>query len=115
MSELFIRLYLDEDVSLVLGAVIRARGYEVLTTRDAGRRSTDDADQLAFAAERGMTILTHNRPDYDALATDYVDRGLRHAGIIAAVRHPVPELTKRLLYILDNVTADEMVNQVRYI
>ena len=55
-----------------------------------------------------MTIVTHNRPDYDALAREYVARGQHHTGIICAVRRPVPELARRLLQILDTVTADEM-------
>ena len=115
MSELFLRLYLDEDVSTLLAALLQSRGYEVLTTRDAGRLGSSDAEQLAFAADQGRTIVTHNRPDYDALATDYIAGGQHHAGIICAVRRPVPELARRLLQILDTVTADEMRDLLLYI
>jgi hypothetical protein len=38
-----------------------------------------------------------------------------HYGIIFAVRRPPQEIARRLLVILNQVTADEMENQVRYI
>ncbi len=59
--------------------------------------------------------MTHNRPDFDALATEYVRRGEHHAGIICSVRRPVPEIARRLLRILDTVTADEMRDLLLYI
>lgn len=34
-SPLFIRLYLDEDVSIFVAQLLRAQGFEVLTARDA--------------------------------------------------------------------------------
>ncbi len=37
------------------------------------------------------------------------------AGMILAVRHNPYEITRRLLLILNHVTADEMENQLRYI
>jgi len=38
-----------------------------------------------------------------------------HYGIILAFRRPPQEMAQRLLVILNQVTADEMENQVRYI
>jgi predicted nuclease of predicted toxin-antitoxin system len=115
MNGLFIRLYLDEDVSVLVATLLRSRGHEVLTTRDAGRLGAPDPDQLAFAAAQGMAIVTHNRADYDALANKYAAAGCGHAGIVIAVRRSPQELARRLLQILDAVTADEMRDQTRYI
>jgi predicted nuclease of predicted toxin-antitoxin system len=115
MSRLFIHVYLDEDVSALLADLLRSRQYEVTTTLEAGNVGRSDAEQLAFATERGMAIVTHNRADFDALAQQYVTSGRTHAGIIMAVRRPEPQLARRLIAILDSVTADEMDNQVRYI
>jgi hypothetical protein len=47
---LFIELYLDEDVDVLIADLLRARGFSVLTTRDAGRLHATDEEQLAFAA-----------------------------------------------------------------
>jgi hypothetical protein len=59
--------------------------------------------------------LTHNRVDFEALATDYFQTGTIHYGIIIARRHPPYELSRRILVLLNQVTADEMVDQLRYI
>lgn len=39
----------------------------------------------------------------------------QHGGIILAVRRPPQEIVRRLLVIINHVTADEMKNQIRYI
>ena len=62
-----------------------------------------------------MAIVIHNRVDYDAFAREWATVGRDHAGIIIAVRRPPQELARRLLQILDAVTADEMRDQTRYI
>lgn len=45
--------------------------------------------------------------------TSYLKK--KHYGIIIAVRRPPAELANRLLIILNHITADEMINQIRYI
>ena len=67
MSRLFIELYFDEDVSAVVADLIRARGFSVTTTREAGRLGSSDAEQLAYAARQQKTFLTHNRADFESL------------------------------------------------
>ncbi len=49
MSRLFIELYLDEDVDVLVADLARARGFKAVTTQEAGRKKKDDAEQLAFA------------------------------------------------------------------
>lgn len=115
MSRLFISLYLDEDVDVLLADLIRARGFSVTTTRDAGNLHASDEEQLAYAAQQQATLFTHNRIDFETLATSYFSTNRHHAGIIIAVRHPVHEIARRLLIILNHVTADEMQDQLRYI
>jgi hypothetical protein len=115
MTRLFIDLYLDEDVSVLVADLVRARGFTALTARDAGQLHVSDADQLAYAVSQHKTLLTHNRADFEALAQTYYTTGQSHKGIIIAVRHPPYEIVRRLLLILNQVTADEMQNQLRYI
>jgi predicted nuclease of predicted toxin-antitoxin system len=115
VTNLFIELYLDEDVSVFVADLIQARGFTVITTRDAGQRHASDADQLAYAVSQHKTILTHNRADFEALAQTYFNTNQTHYGIIIAVRRLPYELVRRILLILNQVTADEMQNQIRYI
>lgn len=49
------------------------------------------------------------------LAQTYFAAGQPHHGIIIAVRHEPYELVRRLLVILNHVTADEIQDQLRYI
>jgi hypothetical protein len=72
-------------------------------------------NQLAFATSQGKAILTHNRVDFEALAQRYFEEKKAHGGIIIAVRRPPKELCRRVLTLLDSVTADEIENQIRYI
>lgn len=115
MNSLFIPLYLDEDVDVLLAELIRARGFDAMTTQEAGNIENSDAQQFAFAVSRQRAILTHNRVDFEELAQEYFTQEKTHFGIIIAVRRPVYELARRTLIILNAVTADEVVNQIRYI
>lgn len=115
MSRLFVELYLDENVSVLVAQLVRARGFAATTTREAGQAGKSDPEQLAYGASRRWTILTHNRVDFERLAAQYFDTGQTHCGIIVAVRRPPYELARRLLAILNQVMADEIENQLRYI
>ena len=86
-----------------------------MTTQEAGQVGRSDAEQLAFATERQMAILTHNRDDFAALAGQYHSVARIHCGIIIAVRRPPYEIARRLLALMDRVTAEETDNQLLYI
>lgn len=115
MSDLFIRLYLDEDVDVLVARLVRARGFEAVTTVEAGNPGRTDAEQLEHAAAQGLMLLTHNRVDFEKLAGEWLAAARPHAGIIIAVRRPAHDIARRLLTILNLVAADEMRDQVRYI
>ena len=115
MNELFIALYLDEDVDVLVADLIRARGFMATTTQEAGQVQNSDAVQLAYAISQQRGLLTHNRVDFEALAQAYFVSSQTHYGIIIAVRRPPHEIARRLLRILNEVTAEEIQNQVRYI
>lgn len=57
MSGLFIHRYLDKDVDVLVAKLIRSRGFEVTTTREAGLLASDDERQLAHAADHGWPWL----------------------------------------------------------
>lgn len=115
MSRLFIELYLDEDVDVLVADLVRARGFKAATTHEVGRKQKADDDQLAYAASQQLILVTHNRVDFEELAQQYFAEGKSHSGIIIAVRRAHYEIAQRLLVILNYVTADEMTDQLRYI
>lgn len=115
MSRIFIELYLDEDVDVLIAHLLRAYGYSAITTVQADHLGASDAEQLEYAARQKRTLLTHNREDFEILFHEYLGKSRPHAGIIIAVRRSPYEIARRLLAILDQITADEMDNQIRYI
>ncbi len=102
-------------VSHIAAKSLRSRGYQVFTTQETARRRATDRDQLSYTTSQNLTLVTHNRVDFEQLATKYFSEGLTHAGIIIAVRRPPAELVLRLLKVLDRFTADEMKNRLIYI
>ena len=61
------------------------------------------------------TLVTHNRADFEKLVQEYFNLNQTHYGVIIAVRRPPQKIARRLLKIVNHVTAEEMRNQVRYI
>lgn len=85
-------LYLDEHVQFELAARLRARGFDVLTTQEAGMIGAEDEAQLEFAAQSGRVMYSQNIRDFKALAVDWVNSGKRHAGIMYSSAADAAEL-----------------------
>ncbi|MGC8642705.1 MAG: DUF5615 family PIN-like protein [Isosphaeraceae bacterium] len=62
------RLYLDEDVDVLLAPLLRARGFDVATAGEAGLLGKSDHDHLEFATRENRILITHNRVDFERLA-----------------------------------------------
>lgn len=116
MEKLFISLYLDEDVSVKATAFLRHRGFNVVCTSEVGNMGKSDREQLEYSVSQGRALLTHNKRHFVALHEEYNQRGGKHFGIIVAGRRRSNEdFVRRILRLLDQVTADEMVSQLRYL
>ena len=112
---LFIRLYLDEDVFKDIAPALRARGFDAVSVHELRQYGWSDARQLAHAAAKGRTIFTFNASDFLALHRQYLNEGKTHAGIIVSRQRPIRETLRRLLDLLNRITASEMFNQLRWI
>ena len=97
MNRLFIELYLDEDVDVLVADLLRARGFAATTTLEAGQLGKSDKEQFAFAVSQQKAFLTHNRPDYERLANEYLTAGEKHYGLLIAVRRRPHDIARRLL------------------
>ena len=117
MSELFGSVYIDEDVDVLVGELLRAKGFDALTARDAGMLHASDDAQLEFAARNGMAILTHNYLDFLNLHVRYLDMGIPHSGVMLIDRFPDSpyRIANEAADLLDYFTADEMENQLFYV
>lgn len=108
ISALSARVLLDEDVHPALAAALRRHGFEAVHAAEVGRRAYPDAEQLAFAAAEQRVLVTHNRRDFLTLARQWWDRDDHHAGIVYARQAPVGDLLRRLLLLLDEMTAEDL-------
>jgi predicted nuclease of predicted toxin-antitoxin system len=114
-SALFIRVYLDEDVHPGVAAALRARGFDAVSAHEAGRRGGSDAEQLAYAATNERALLTFNAVDFLELHRERFATGRPHWGIILCEQAPVGEVVRRLLNLLNRVSADEMRAQIYWL
>ncbi len=116
-DRLFAQLYLDEDVHVRIARIVRGHGFSVRTARipKAFGIGATDEEQLAFAADQGLVVVTHNRIDFEELARQYYEEGRIHAGIICAVRRSPRECATRLLALLNDRTTSEFENHLLYV
>jgi predicted nuclease of predicted toxin-antitoxin system len=110
-----IQLYLDEDVRPLLAAVLRDRGYDVLTTAEAGMIGRSDAEQLDFATSQGRVLFTHNVRDYMRLSQEYSRTGRSHAGLILAPQMPFKELLRLTLRLLTQIGTEPFIDRVQWL
>ncbi len=110
-----IKLYLDEHIWRELTRHLREKGYDVLHVYDVNRGGLSDESQLEFAAREGRAILTFDAKDFIPLAELWYEAGRDHAGIIVSVRLEHGELLRQVLKLLAAVSAEEMINSVRYL
>lgn len=114
-SPLFIRLYTDEDVHRAVAVALRMRGFDAVSVHEGGRWGLSDAEQLAYAAADKRALFTFNAVDFLHLHREWIGAGRSHWGIIVSEQLPTGEVTRRLLQLLNRVTADEMRGQVYWL
>lgn len=117
-ARLFASIYTDEHVTPDLARALRQRGYIAQSANMAGMRGRSDWEQLVYAAEHGMALLTFDVADFAALAAVWYAESQEHAGIILSEqlgRRQFGELLRRMLRLLDSLTAEELRNSVVYL
>jgi len=115
VNDLFVEIYLDEDVSVLVADLLRVRGFVAVTTQQAGNLGASDRAQLDYATGQQLTLITHNRADFELLAQEYFLSGAEHSGVVIAARRTPMDILKRLLRVIDSIARDEMRNQIVYI
>ncbi|MEW5717662.1 MAG: DUF5615 family PIN-like protein [Chloroflexota bacterium] len=113
LPRLFIALYLDADVDKRLAEELRKRGVDAVSAREIGRDLVSDEDQLEYAISQQRAVLTHNSRHWEPLFEEYWNAGKEQFGIIVSEQIPIGETLRRVLKLLDTVTADEMKNNFK--
>lgn len=62
-----IKLYLDENIDVLLAILLRARNINVLTTAEAENLGKSDQVQFEYSIANSLSIATHNRVDFENL------------------------------------------------
>jgi predicted nuclease of predicted toxin-antitoxin system len=117
-QRVFAAIYTDEDVGPHLAPALQRRGYTAQSTVEAGNFENSDEAQLIYATAQGMAFLTYNIQDFIPLARSWYLAGREHAGIILSEQfsqRQFGELLRRVLRLLDRLTADELYNQVIFL
>lgn len=108
---------MTKDVSASIVDNLRQRGFDVLSARDASRLGLDDEFELNYAVTQRRTFLTHSRIDvnFEQLHLRYLAEQQEHCGITIAKRRSSDlVVVMKLLVLLDQMTGDDMLNQLRY-
>lgn len=113
---LYAQLYFDQDVPVQLAAMIRARGFDVVTTLEAGALGQSDDQQLARAVADGRVIVTHNRLDFEERHTRCLADGRSHCGIVITAQRRDLALTRnRLLELLNRFDREQLRDGLFYV
>lgn len=76
------KLYLDEDLSPRVVALLRERGLDASGAHEVGQVGRSDLEQLRYAAREGRCLITRNVADFLELVRQLINRQESHAGII---------------------------------
>jgi len=107
-----IKLYLDEDVPEAIAVAMKLRGFDVLTTREAGRKGLTDREQLDFAHSVKRVLFTHNIADFVKIHIKCLKKEKDHSGIILSKQLPIGVMVKALSKLLSSSGSTSIQNQV---
>ena len=109
------KLYLNEHLSPRLVAYLRQYGFDVTSTLESGMVEADDDEQLAYAASQQRAIVTFNHKDFAVRHAQYLAAGKEHWGIILSTQESTGVIRRRLLRLLNTLSAEELKNQIRWL
>ena len=88
-----------------------------LLTAEANRHEQTDEEQLVFASTEGRVLYSLNVEHFSRLHREFLSAGREHAGIVVIPRqrYSIGERLRRLLSLVETVTAEEMKNRLEYL
>lgn len=110
-----LKLYLNENLSWRIARALREYGYDVVSSYEAGINEEEDPPQFAFAVEQERAVVTNNFADFAALHNEYLNKKTKHFGVVFTTKCSIPVLIQRLRKLLENVSQDQIINQIRWL
>ncbi len=107
-----IKLYLDENIPESVAIALKLRGYYVVTTNEVGNKGLSDVEQLTYTTVEGRVILTFDIVDYCKLHSEWLNKGLKHGGIILTKQRLAKEMTPLLTNLLFNMKLESIQNNI---
>lgn len=104
-------MYLDADVHPIVARILRDRGFDALSTNEAGQRQATDREQLDYAVARRRALVTFNVADFVREARHYGAERHDHFGIVVSDQLEVGELVRRLTRLLGTYSPADMINR----
>lgn len=109
------KLLLDEHIWAYLAKLLRDQGFDVMHVTEVDLVAMPDDQIMQYAARNHMAVVTFNIKDYVPLAIQYFEDGKEHFGVVVSKELSHGELQKRVTKLLGDVTAEELMNAVRYL
>lgn len=112
------RFLVDHDFRHVYveGARHREPLMEFVRVRDVGLDQAPDDAILAYAAENGFIVLSHDVNTMSAAASERIKRGSSVSGLLLAAQNaPTAEMVNSLLLIWNASEAEEWANRIWYL
>ena len=111
-----IRIYANESASVAITEGLRRRGVDALSARDAGNLGLTDEEQLIYANNEKMTILTHDT-DFLQMASRWLDEGKTHQGIIYCHQktYSIGECVRKLRMLTAILSSEDMINHIEFL
>jgi predicted nuclease of predicted toxin-antitoxin system len=110
-----ILLYTDADVYKRLARELRRRGYDAVSAIEVGMREATDAAQLEYATSERRAILTFNQGHFVQLHIAYINQERVHCGIIVSLQYSIGETLRRVIKLVNTLSAEEMRNRLEYL
>lgn len=112
------RFLADENFSNKLLKGLRAAlpDLDVVSVQDTPMAASPDPELLAWAAQEGRILLTHDVQTMIGFAYDRVQDGLLMPGVVEVrISQGIGAAIDDLVLMIEASTPDELENQVRYI
>jgi hypothetical protein len=113
-----VRFLADEnfDNRILAGLRRRLPAVDVLRVQDAGLIGAEDPVVLAWAAEDGRILLTHDAATIPAYAYERVGGGVAMPGVIEVpFQMPIGEAIEELLLVVETSRPEDLENLVLYL
>jgi predicted nuclease of predicted toxin-antitoxin system len=109
------KLLLDEQIWKYLAKLLREQGFDVIHVNEVDLDATPDDEIMGYAVDEHRAVVTFNVRDFVPLAIQYYEDGKEHYGVVVSKELSRGELQKRVTALLKSVTAEELMNAVRYL